>query len=84
METHYAENNNNSSSNEIEVEVETKYQNSTPFAIIDDISENGPAYKSGLRLNDKIIEFGGYHAMNHDGLKMIGRLVQKSENVSEI
>ena len=50
-----------------------------PFALIDTIDPAGPAASAGLRLGDRLLRFGNVHADNHDGLRALARLTQRSE-----
>jgi len=50
-----------------------------PFAEIDGVADGGPAASAGVAVGDKLLKFGGVHASNHDGLRALARLTQRSE-----
>ena len=50
----------------------------TPFALVDSVDPTGPAATAGLQVGDRLLRFGGLHAENHDQLKALGRLTQRS------
>ncbi|KAL1522586.1 hypothetical protein AB1Y20_017571 [Prymnesium parvum] len=50
-----------------------------PFAEIDEVAEGGPAAEAGIRRGDKLLSFGGLTAANHDQLRALARLTQRSE-----
>ena len=49
-----------------------------PFAEVDEVHAEGPAAAAGLRLGDRLLRFGAIHAGNHDGLRALARLTQRS------
>ena len=49
-----------------------------PFATIDEVAEDGPAAAAGVQVGDKLLMFGHVHARNHDGLRALARLTQRS------
>jgi 26S proteasome non-ATPase regulatory subunit 9 len=49
-----------------------------PFAEIDEVFAEGPAAAAGVLVGDLLLKFGGVHARNHDGLKALARLTQRS------
>ena len=49
-----------------------------PFALVDSVAPAGPAATAGLQVGDRLLRFGGLHAENHDQLKALGRLTQRS------
>ncbi|KAI8984369.1 hypothetical protein BDF20DRAFT_817082 [Mycotypha africana] len=51
-----------------------------PFAIVNAVAPDSPAYEAGLRRNDKIVQFGHVNANNHDQLRALNTLVSTSEN----
>ena len=53
-----------------------------PFAIIDSVAEAGPAATAGLKVCDELLRFGTVYAGNHDQLRSIARLVERSEGGS--
>lgn len=53
--------------------------NLNPFALIDAVDPAGPAAAAGLLLGDRLLRFGNVHAENHDGLRALARLTQRSE-----
>ena len=48
------------------------------FAVIDEVAPNGPAAAAGVRVGDVLLKFGNVTARNHDGLRALGRLTQRS------
>ena len=50
----------------------------SPFAQVDEVATDGPAAAAGLRLGDGLLRFGAIHAGNHDGLRALARLTQRS------
>lgn len=56
-----------------------------PFAIVTEITENSPAARAGLQLQDRIITFSDIHAGNHDRLRAIaGVVAQKKEEQVDV
>ena len=51
----------------------------SPFAEIDEVAEEGPAASAGLRVGDLLLKFGALTSRNHDGLRALARLTQRSE-----
>mmetsp|Transcript_8045 Transcript_8045/g.20021 ORF Transcript_8045/g.20021 Transcript_8045/m.20021 type:complete len:231 (-) Transcript_8045:223-915(-) len=49
-----------------------------PFALVDSVDPAGPAAAAGLQVGDRLLRFGALHAENHDQLKALGRLTQRS------
>ena len=49
-----------------------------PFAEIDEVAPDGPAAAAGVQAGDELLLFGHVHARNHDGLKALARLTQRS------
>ncbi len=49
------------------------------FAEIDAVADGGPAAAAGVAVGDRLLRFGGVHASNHDGLRALARLTQRSE-----
>jgi len=49
-----------------------------PFALVDSVDPGGPAADAGLQVGDRLLRYGGLHAENHDQLKALGRLTQRS------
>ena len=43
------------------------------------MASDGPAASAGLRVGDRLLKFGHVHARNHDGLRALARLTQRSE-----
>lgn len=52
----------------------------TPFALIKEVAILGPAYLSGLKEGDKLLEFDDITFNNFDGLKSLGLKVASSIN----
>lgn len=53
-----------------------------PFARVNSVVPNSPAYTAGLKPGDEIRNFGYVNKTNHDGLKKVAECVQGNENVS--
>lgn len=49
-----------------------------PFAEFDEVAEGGPAHSAGIHQGDKLLSFGGISAANHDQLRALARLTQRS------
>lgn len=49
--------------------------NATPFAIIDEVSSNSPAFEAGIRENDVLLRFGSVDCTNHRDFKAIAELL---------
>ena len=54
----------------------------TPFATVDDVAESGPAASAGLRVGDKITQFGTANWLNHENLRKVAEVVSQNEGVS--
>lgn len=52
-----------------------------PFAIVNAVAPDSPAYYAGLRRNDSILKFGHIDASNHQRLQAVNVLVSQSENL---
>lgn len=52
-----------------------------PFAVVNAVAPDSPAYTSGLRRGDKVLRFGTVHAGNHDRLQALNQLVARSQGV---
>lgn len=52
-----------------------------PFARVNAVAPDSPAYEAGLRREDKLIKFGSIHAANHDRLQALNQLVGRSEGI---
>ena len=48
------------------------------FALIDEVFADGPAASAGVVVNDALLQFGSLNASNHDGLRALARLTQRS------
>ena len=59
-----------------------KVPSKKPFALVNAVAPDSPADISGLKRNDKVIQFGHIHAENHDRLQALNQLVGQSENKS--
>ena len=59
---------------------EEQQQFTTPFAIIDEVSQNSPSSEAGLKVNDVIIRFGNVNSTNHNDFKAIAELVPSAAN----
>jgi 26S proteasome non-ATPase regulatory subunit 9 len=51
-----------------------------PFAIVNAVAPDSPAYLAGLRRNDSIIKFGHINVSNHQRLQALNVLISTSEN----
>ncbi|KAK6189393.1 GTP-binding nuclear protein gsp1/Ran [Pestalotiopsis sp. IQ-011] len=51
-----------------------------PFARVNSVVPESPAYTAGLKAGDEIRNFGYVNRANHDGLKKVAECVQGSEN----
>ena len=49
--------------------------NATPFAIIDEVSSNSPAFEAGIKENDVLLRFGSVDSANHRDFKAIAELL---------
>lgn len=49
--------------------------NATPFAIIDEVSSNSPAFEAGIKENDVLLRFGSIDNTNHRDFKAIAELL---------
>ncbi|KAI9016290.1 putative 26S proteasome non-ATPase regulatory subunit Nas2 [Phycomyces nitens] len=49
-----------------------------PFAVVNAVAPDSPAYSAGLRRGDKIVKFGSVNAENHNRLQALNELVQQS------
>lgn len=50
-------------------------QSTTPFAIIDEVSPNSPAYEAGIKEHDVLIRFGSVNSTNHRDFRAIAELL---------
>lgn len=53
-----------------------------PFARINSIAENGPAFVAGLKVNDLVCSFGDVNWLNHSNLTRLSSVVQQNQEVS--
>jgi 26S proteasome regulatory subunit N4 len=53
-----------------------------PFAKVNSITPSGPAQEAGLKVGDKIRNFGPVRWTNHENLQKVAEVVQRSEGVS--
>lgn len=51
-----------------------------PFARVNSVVPQSPAYTAGLKAGDEIRNFGYVNRANHDGLKKVAECVQGNEN----
>lgn len=49
-----------------------------PYAEIDEVADDGPAAAAGMSVGDLLLRFGNVTASNHDGLRALARLTQRS------
>jgi len=52
-----------------------------PFARVDSVADNSPADRSGLKVGDKIRNFGYVNHANHDNLKKVAECVMGNQGV---
>ncbi|XP_039524922.1 26S proteasome non-ATPase regulatory subunit 9 isoform X1 [Pimephales promelas] len=55
---------------------------SSPFALVDTVTQGSPAFQAGLRVGDEIMEFGSVKTQNFRNLRDIASVVQHSEGKS--
>ncbi|XP_059379787.1 26S proteasome non-ATPase regulatory subunit 9-like isoform X1 [Carassius carassius] len=53
-----------------------------PFALLDAVTQDSPAFQAGLRVGDEIIEFGSVNTQNFRNLRDVASVVQHSEGKS--
>lgn len=73
-------NNNNKINNKNNNIDDNNIESNIPFAIIDEVFENGPAFNSNLLKNDKLIKFGSINVTNHSNLQKISTLITNNIN----
>ena len=54
----------------------------TPFAKVNSIVAGSPADHAGLKVGDRIRNFGSVNFMNHEKLSKVAETVQRSQGVS--
>eukprot|EP00833_Pecoramyces_ruminatium_P016546 jgi/Orpsp1_1/1190578/evm.model.d7180000079871.1 len=54
--------------------------NQRPFAIVNTVADNSPAFEAGLLEKDKIISFGSINESNNENLKALARVVMDNKN----
>ena len=52
-----------------------------PFAKVNSIVPSSPAHEAGLKVGDKIKNFGSVHWRNHENLRRVAEVVQRNEGV---
>ena len=57
--------------------------NATPFAIIDEVSSNSPAFEAGIKENDVLLRFGSVDSTNHRDFKAIAELLPIAASANE-
>ncbi len=57
-------------------------QQTTPFARIDKVDANSPAFECGLKEEDLVCRFGSVDIVNHRDLTALAGVVTRNENVS--
>ncbi|OUM54003.1 hypothetical protein BVG19_g3341 [[Candida] boidinii] len=76
---HFSNNQSNSQDNKnINIIDDNSIESNIPFAIIDEVFENGPAFNSNLQKNDKLIKFGSINVTNHSNLQKISSLISNN------
>jgi 26S proteasome regulatory subunit N4 len=54
-----------------------------PFAKVNSVAPSSPAQEAGLKVGDKIRNFGSASWRNHENLRKVAEVVQRSEGVGE-
>ena len=54
-----------------------------PFAKVNSVALSSPAQEAGLKVGDKIRNFGAVNWRNHENLRKVAEVVQRSEGVSK-
>lgn len=52
-----------------------------PFARVNSVAPSSPAHEAGLQIGDKIRNFGSVNWRNHENLRKVAEVVQRSEGV---
>lgn len=52
-----------------------------PFAKVNSVAPSSPAHEAGLQIGDKIRNFGSVNWRNHENLRKVAEVVQRSEGV---
>lgn len=52
-----------------------------PFARVNSVAPSSPAHEAGLKVGDKIRNFGAVHSRNHENLRRVAEVVQRQEGV---
>lgn len=52
-----------------------------PFAKVNSIVTSSPAQEAGLKVGDRIKNFGSVHWGNHDNLRKVAEVVRRNEGV---
>jgi hypothetical protein len=58
--------------------------NATPFAIIDEVSSNSPAFEAGIKENDVLLRFGSVDNTNHRDFKAIAELLSMAASNNDL
>ena len=66
---------------EAAMEVDGPSEATTAFALVDGVAPGSPAASAGLLRSDRIVRFGSIDASNHDRLRAIAPVLQRSEDV---
>jgi 26S proteasome regulatory subunit N4 len=53
-----------------------------PFARVNSVAPSSPTHEAGLKAGDQITRFGPVHSRNHENLRKVAEVVQRSEGVS--
>lgn len=53
-----------------------------PFAKVNSVAPSSPAQEAGLKVGDTIRNFGPVYWRNHENLRKVAEVVQRSEGVS--
>jgi len=51
----------------------------TPFASVDRVFADSPAFEAGVKVGDKIVQFGDANWLNHDNMRKVAEVVQRNE-----
>jgi 26S proteasome regulatory subunit N4 len=55
-----------------------------PFAKVNSVEPSSPAHEAGLKVGDKIRNFGPVHCRNHENLRKVAEVVQRNEGVHNL
>ncbi|KAI9246189.1 hypothetical protein BY458DRAFT_411206, partial [Sporodiniella umbellata] len=64
----------------MKTETTTQVVGLKPFALVNAVAPDSPAYEAGLRRQQKIIQFGSFNDTNYTGLTALNAFVSQHEN----